>query len=578
MARIKLGLVPKKKKWGVQLLWCQWPFKEKETLEFIERIERLKSLFDLATGELQQSQLKKIENNVQHLVQAAQGSHGSKNTEDQIIQCALLCARTNKPNREVIINWLYSEAFDKRHTEISGRRQPNTGEWILKEPEVQDWENGKSKSRLLWGYGIPGAGKTFLSSFMIDHLKNRASTSSKCGVAYIYFNYSEQAQQNPLSVLASLTKQLACQLQELPTEINKPYKNIIDKQKNPSLEERYNIFLIIAKAFAPGNVFLVCDALDECKQDTQRKILLPLFHRMTNDGMNLFITSREFPDDIQTSFKNSSKIRLWAKNEDINVSAERVRQWDVNVKQLLAALKKLNDSSSKDEPTMDPTYDRVMESIRLQEGNCTELALKILFWLANARRVLTVRELQVTVSIENDCPTFEKTALADRNTLLDVCAGLMTIDQENNEEENDLKDTVRLAHYTIQEYLLRKSITPNDGDMQIATACITFISYDHFTQGACTPHKSDESNGPDGSNGSDEPDKSDEYRSYLHTFLKYVVVYLTIHLGECDETLTTQLVLQFLENPQVFLVYVEGHLLLDDPYCELATPLHFAAG
>jgi hypothetical protein len=54
MARIKLGLVPKKKKWGVQLLWCQWPFKEKETLEFIERIERLKSLFDLATGELQQ--------------------------------------------------------------------------------------------------------------------------------------------------------------------------------------------------------------------------------------------------------------------------------------------------------------------------------------------------------------------------------------------------------------------------------------------------------------------------------------------------------------------------------------------
>jgi hypothetical protein len=134
----------------------------------------------------------------------------------------------------------------------------------------------------------------------------------------------------------------------------------------------------------------------------------------------------------------------------------------VNVKQLLAALKKLNDSSSKDEPTMDPTYDRVMESIRLQEGNCTELALKILFWLANARRVLTVRELQVAVSIENDCPTFEKTALADRNTLLDVCAGLMTIDQENNEEENDLKDTVRLAHYTIQEYLLRKSIIPND--------------------------------------------------------------------------------------------------------------------
>lgn len=158
------------------------------------------------------------------------------------------------------------------------------------------------------------------SSLVIDHLKKRAraSTQSKCGVAYIYFNYSEQAQQTPLLVLSNLTKQLACQLQELPTEVNKLYKNITDKQKTPSLEERYNLLRIIAKAFVPGNVFLVCDALDECKQDTQRKILLPLFHRMANDGMNLFITSREYPDDIQTSFKNSSKVKLRAKNEDIN--------------------------------------------------------------------------------------------------------------------------------------------------------------------------------------------------------------------------------------------------------------------
>lgn len=136
-------------------------------------------------------------------------------------------------------------------------------------------------------------------------------------MAYVYFNYSEQAQQTPVLVLANLTKQLACQLQELPTEVNELYKTITDQQKTPSLEERYNLLRIIAKAFAPGNVFLICDALDECKQDAQRKILLPLFHRMANDGMNLFITSREYPDDIQTSFKNSSKVKLRARNEDI---------------------------------------------------------------------------------------------------------------------------------------------------------------------------------------------------------------------------------------------------------------------
>ncbi|RPB08925.1 hypothetical protein P167DRAFT_329972 [Morchella conica CCBAS932] len=51
---LELALVPKKKIWGIQLFWCQWPFKEKETLGFIERSERLKSIFILAMGELQQ--------------------------------------------------------------------------------------------------------------------------------------------------------------------------------------------------------------------------------------------------------------------------------------------------------------------------------------------------------------------------------------------------------------------------------------------------------------------------------------------------------------------------------------------
>lgn len=53
-----------------------------------------------------------------------------------------------------MLNWLYQETTDKRHTEISGRRQKNTGQWILGAPEVQGWAKKNSNSRLLWGYGI----------------------------------------------------------------------------------------------------------------------------------------------------------------------------------------------------------------------------------------------------------------------------------------------------------------------------------------------------------------------------------------------------------------------------------------
>lgn len=61
------------------------------------------------------------------------------------------CALQKDDNRMRAINWLYPQDFDKRHIQISGLRRGNTGEWILKAPEVQSWIKD---SRLLWGYGI----------------------------------------------------------------------------------------------------------------------------------------------------------------------------------------------------------------------------------------------------------------------------------------------------------------------------------------------------------------------------------------------------------------------------------------
>lgn len=65
-------------------------------------------------------------------------------------------------------------------------------------------------------------------------------------------------------------------------------------------------------------MFLVFDALDECDQEKQRKVLLPLFHRMGEEGgASLFVTSRQYPEDIQESFRDTTKIGILAKDEDI---------------------------------------------------------------------------------------------------------------------------------------------------------------------------------------------------------------------------------------------------------------------
>lgn len=149
---------------------------------------------------------------------------------------------------------------------------------------------------------------------MIDYLEEKASVEN-FGVAYIYFNYKEQDQQRPVHVLASLVKQLACQIQNLPKEIDDLRSKLAPRQKRPTLEELYTVLLVLTKSFS--RTFVICDALDECDPEAQRRRLLPLFHRMGKDGLSLFLTSREHPEDIQHSFGQSAKVKLSAQDEDI---------------------------------------------------------------------------------------------------------------------------------------------------------------------------------------------------------------------------------------------------------------------
>lgn len=183
------------------------------------------------------------------------------------------------------------------------------------------------------------------------------------------------------------------------------------------------------------------------------------------------------------------------------------------VKQILVELGRLKTSPNEGSP-MDPTYNRVMEVLRAQPKSCTELAFKIISWFVKAQRVPIVRELQLAVSVEQDSTIFDEMALPDRNTLLDVCASLVTVDGKEG--------TVRLAHYTVQEYLLRKSIVPEDADLRLAMACTTFLSLDIFTGGACISESSFES------------------RLDSWPFLDYTAQNLSLHVRMCDKTLTKE--------------------------------------
>lgn len=71
-----------------------------------------------------------------------------------------------------------------------------------------------------------------------------------------------------------------------------------------------------------------------------------------------------------------------------------------------------------------------MESIRSQQSSSSDLAFSIFSWLVKARRTLTVEELREAVAIEQDQYELDELDLINRATLIDVCAGLVIIDDQ----------------------------------------------------------------------------------------------------------------------------------------------------
>jgi hypothetical protein len=127
---------------------------------------------------------------------------------------------------------------------------------------------------------------------------------------------------------------------------------------------------------------------------------------------------------------------------------------------------------------LDETYRQAMKRIEGQEKGYQELAKQVLSWVAYAKRALSTAEVQHALAVSPGMPKLDKDFLPEVEILDSICAGLVTIDEESN--------VIRLVHYTTQEYFQRtqRDWFPN-AQTDIATTCITYLSFDAFEAGFC---------------------------------------------------------------------------------------------
>ncbi|KAF3928578.1 hypothetical protein AA313_de0201471 [Arthrobotrys entomopaga] len=224
--------------------------------------------------------------------------------------------------RTEILEWLYPREASSRHNTVISARQAGTGKWFLAQTVVSQWlAPSTNSSKILWCYGIPGAGKSTISSVVIDHLEELQAqdTTTQVAVAYYYFDFSNE-EIDTRKFTRMLLKQLVFQSPKLPQRLTELFKSHSGSGK-AEIEDQKIEDLFIQTASQFETTYIVVDALDECAQE-QRLRVLEILQRFADANVRIFATSRPHPQDINEIFKDAGKIELGARADDIRKYVE----------------------------------------------------------------------------------------------------------------------------------------------------------------------------------------------------------------------------------------------------------------
>jgi hypothetical protein len=169
--------------------------------------------------------------------------------------------RERREECQAILDWLTPIDYTAQQNDFIARRQEGTGTWLLDSTKYQSWR--ETKAQTLFCPGIPEAGKTIITSIVVDELTTRFSNDPAIGIAYIYCNFRRQEEQKIDNLLASLLKQLAENQPSLPGTVKEIYDQHKTKRTRPSLEEVSRSLQAVTALYS--RIFIVVDALDECQ-------------------------------------------------------------------------------------------------------------------------------------------------------------------------------------------------------------------------------------------------------------------------------------------------------------------------
>ena len=358
--------------------------------------------------------------------------------------------------RQDVFRWL-SAAEDQQEEHlhrISDNRQPETCNWILKDPQIQPWIGDDSSDAVLWMTGIPGAGKSYLCSLLVEHLR----TQHRFSTLYYFCSHQSTNGDTCAMVLRTIAIQLLQQNHDMVSLVYQAYLQKGSNRSGPTMRNLLTQILPISKA-----VRIVIDGIDEGSHETQQEVLKSLIEvqKRTGHHCKILVCSRDEPQ-IQKSLVAKAHLRIGEKTvkglglyikERIHVLQERIPEMNpalvmlaeqqlhskakgmflwVNLvtETLLFQTSELEFRQAIDQlpEGLDKAYGLIKSRIdALRPVQRRRRVFSILYWLCVTRRPVSIHEVEDGIVLHSGQIVLDKSTRSkdvDRD-IVELCAPLL---------------------------------------------------------------------------------------------------------------------------------------------------------
>ena len=384
--------------------------------------------------------------------------------------------------RTSILQWLDQGDVSGAFRQALKKRTSGTGLWLLQTPTFQRWmpisnESGND-SRLIWIYGLPGAGKTVLSSVVIQYLQSLRVPDKKedCKVAYFYSSSLPKSHRTAVNICAGALSQLLGQVEEIPGPLHEGYR-IANHHGRPKICEADDVFSMFNRVTAvlPA-VFLIIDSLDECtditsivswledavqsvhslhvacfsrdisaiRKSLERRPTIRIDSASIKDDIDTYLTSAiDTLPSIDNSFKSLILSTLSEKAEGMFLLAH------LSIEMLQSAIHEedMHKMLRVIPGGVNEMYLLILERLSAESETRRCLASRVLRLLCFSAQSMTWHELRYALSWNENEQCFQKNREPFRETIYDLCSPLIEYQSET--------DAFRLAHLSLCEFLCK---------------------------------------------------------------------------------------------------------------------------